>query len=77
MVTADENLPRLNLWILQEIEKAELLKLVLKPEDLHHTLAVIVLDFDQPWEMLNSLQRWMSTLGDTVLDIMKILPSSA
>jgi hypothetical protein len=46
MVTADENLPRMNLWILQESEKAELLKLVLKPEDLQQTCAVIVLDFD-------------------------------
>ena len=54
-----------------------MLKLVLKPEDLQHTCAVIVLDFDQPWEMMNALQRWMSTLGDTILDIMKTLPSSA
>jgi Dynein light intermediate chain (DLIC) len=54
-----------------------LLKLVLKPEDLQHTCAVIVLDFDQPWEMMNALQRWMSTLGDTILDIIKTLPSSA
>lgn len=54
-----------------------MLKLVLKPEDLQHTCAVIVLDFDQPWEMMNALQRWMSTLGDTILDIIKTLPSSA
>lgn len=46
MVTADENLPRLNVWILQEQEKAELIKQVLKPEDLEHTCAIIVLDFD-------------------------------
>ena len=37
---------------------------------------MIVLDFDQPWEMMNALQRWMGTLGETILDIMKQLKSS-
>lgn len=26
-----------------------------------------MLDFDQPWEMLNSLQKWMGALKDTIL----------
>lgn len=34
MVTSEDNLPRMNVWLLQEPEKADLLKLILKPEDL-------------------------------------------
>jgi hypothetical protein len=76
MVTSDDNLPRMNVWYLQEQEKADLLKQVLKPEDLESTCALIVLDFDQPWEMMNALQRWMEALRETVLDLMKLLKSS-
>jgi len=28
---------------------------------------MIVLDFDQPWEIMNSLNRWMSTLTAALL----------
>jgi hypothetical protein len=53
-----------------------LIKQVLRPSDLQYTCAVIVLDFDQPWEMMNALQKWMGTLSETILDIMKSLKSS-
>lgn len=76
LVTSDENLPRMNVWALQDVEKSDLLKVVLKPEDLEYTCALIVLDFEQPWEIMNSLQKWMGALGDTILDIMKQLPLS-
>ncbi len=33
-VTAEENLPKINSWIVQDVEKVDLLPLVLKPEDL-------------------------------------------
>lgn len=46
IVTSDDNLPRMNVWMLQDPEKADLLKMVLKPENLEYTCAVIVLDFD-------------------------------
>jgi hypothetical protein len=46
MVTSDDNLPRMNLWMLQDPEKADLLKMVLKKENLEFTAAMIVLDFD-------------------------------
>lgn len=66
MVSADDNLPRLNVWMLQEPEKADLLKVVLKPEQLEYTAAMIVLDFDQPWEMKESVNKWMRILTDVV-----------
>ena len=32
MVTSDDNLARMNVWLVQDAEKADLLKLVVKPE---------------------------------------------
>lgn len=46
IVTADENLPKLNVWILQDVEKKDLLPSVLRAEDLEYTSAIIMLDFD-------------------------------
>ncbi len=33
-VTSEENLPKINSWIVQDVEKVDLLPLVLTPEDL-------------------------------------------
>ena len=74
IVTSDDNLPRMNVWMLQDTEKADLLKVVMKPENLEYTSAIIVLDFDQPWEMMNALNRWMSLLSEAVLNVMRTLP---
>ena len=74
VVTADDNLPRMNVWTLQDVEKADLLKMMLRPEYLEYSAAVIVLDFDQPWEMMNALNRWMGVLSEAVLGAMKTLP---
>jgi len=46
MVTSEDNLLRINVWHLHDAEKADLMKLVLKPEDLENTCALIILDFD-------------------------------
>lgn len=75
-VNSEDNLPRMNVWMLQDSEKADLLKMVLKPENLEYTAAVIVLDFDQPWEMKDALNKWMSLLSDAILSAMKSLPIS-
>ena len=48
--------------------------MILRPENLEYTSAMIVLDFDQPWEMMNSLNRWIGMLSDAVLKAMKTLP---
>lgn len=74
IVTSDDNLPRMNIWMLQDTEKADLLKMVLNEKNLEYTAAVIVLDFDQPWEMVNSLNKWLSLLNETVLGIIRKLP---
>jgi tRNA A58 N-methylase Trm61 len=66
MVTSDDNLPRMNVWLVQDAEKADLLKMVMKPEQLEYTAAVIVLDFDQPWEMMESLNKWTRLLTEVI-----------
>jgi Dynein light intermediate chain (DLIC) len=48
--------------------------MVMQPENLEYTSAVIVLDFDQPWEMVNALNRWLSILKDAVHNVIRTLP---
>ena len=55
MVGQADGVPKLNVWSVCEDSKWDLLEAVLKPEDLQTTCAVIVLDFDKPWEIMNSL----------------------
>ena len=61
-ITQDESYPKLSIWMLQDEEKKDLLQMILRPEDLLQMSAVIVLDFEEPWEMMNSLHKWMSVL---------------
>lgn len=35
---------------------------------------MIVLDFDQPWEMMESLTKWTSMLTEVIQSFMKELP---
>lgn len=73
IVTADDNLPRMNVWMLQDPEKRELLKVALKPELLETTSALIVIDLDQPWDMKESLFKWMRLLEEVVKDVLNKL----
>jgi hypothetical protein len=73
-VTSEDNLPKINVWVLQDPEKIDLLKSVLRPEHLDYLSAAIVLDLDQPWEIMNSLNRWMSLLDQLVRPLLSQLP---
>ena len=42
----DEGMPKMNVWILENEEKADLLKIALRPEDIMNTCAIIVLDLE-------------------------------
>ena len=75
-ISSGENYPKLNLWLLHDEEKKDLLKQVLVPEDLLQMCALIVLDFEEPWEMMKSLHKWMGVLHETVLTLMPQLPLS-
>ena len=41
---------------------------------LEYMSAMIVLDLDQPWEMMNALNKWMGLLSEVILNMMKTLP---
>ena len=53
---------KMNVWAVSEDEKWDLLECVVKPEDLESTVAVVVLDFDRPWDLMASLKRWLNAL---------------
>jgi hypothetical protein len=40
------------------------------------TCALIMLDFDQPWDMLNSLKKWMGVLEEMIFNMLPKLPLS-
>jgi hypothetical protein len=73
IVTADDNLPRMNIWMLQDLEKRDLLKVALKPELLETTAALIMIDLDQPWDMKEQLFKWMRLLEEIVKDVLNKL----
>ena len=42
----DENLTRINVWIINEPEMSEMISKVLRPEDLENTLAIVIPDLE-------------------------------
>lgn len=71
--TADE-LTRINIWMLQEHKKSGLLRKVLKPADLQYTVAVILLDLSEPWDLMNSLFKWIEVVRELVFSVLPTLP---
>jgi hypothetical protein len=50
----EENLTRINVWVISEEEMAtNMIPKVLTPDDLEYTFAVIVPDLEQPWDLMN------------------------
>lgn len=43
---------RLNVWIINDEDMGKMIPKVLKPEDLEYTFAMIVPDFEQPWDLM-------------------------
>ena len=48
----------------------------MRPENLEYMAALIVLDLDQPWEMINSLNRWLQVLQEVAHSMIGALPLS-
>ena len=47
--------------------------MALKPELLETTAALILIDLDQPWDMKESLFKWMRLLEEIVKDVLNKL----
>lgn len=55
----EENMGRINVWLISEEDMGEMLAKILKPEDLEFTFAIIMPDLDQPWDIMNQCEKWM------------------
>ena len=51
----DENMNRLNVWIVNEPDMGHMLTKVLKPTDLENTFAIICPDLEQPWLIMQQV----------------------
>lgn len=69
VVTSDDNLPKLNIWSLQDSDKSDLLESVIRPADLENTTAVIVLDLEKPGDIMEQLKSWMAALSKCLFNI--------
>ena len=76
-VTTDDNLPKLNIWSVNDSERCELIETVLTPESLPRTAAVICLDFEEPMEIMNHLRAWISALSKTIFNLVPLMEAGA
>lgn len=54
----------------------DLLDLVLKPEMIKNLLLIVNLDWEQPWDFLNELRKWLDFWQSKVWDVIRKLPLS-
>lgn len=69
----EENITRINVWIINEIEMGHMIPKVLTPEDLEYTFAMIVPDLEQPHEIMNHCNKWMDCLKKAIFNISPML----
>lgn len=53
MLNTEENLARINVWVISEEDMGKMIPKVIQPEDLKNTMAIIVPDLEQPWDIMN------------------------
>lgn len=58
----EDNMNRINVWIVNEPDMGHMLTKVLKPEDLQYTFAIIMPDMEQPWLIMQQVNKWMQCL---------------
>jgi len=51
----DQTASKLNVWSIKDPSRIELLKRMLKPEDLSKLCVLVLVDFSEPWELMNSM----------------------
>jgi hypothetical protein len=69
VVTTDDNLPKLNIWSVNDSERSELIESVITPASLARTAAIICLDFEEPMEIMNNLRTWISALSKMIFNL--------
>jgi dynein light intermediate chain 1 len=62
--TTDDLIARLGIWNLDGvIWQSQLLPFVLNKKNIEDTLVMIVLDLSKPWDVLDSLDKWMEVIS--------------
>lgn len=65
----EETKSRINVWLVTEPDMGYMLTKVLKPEDLEHTIAIILPDMEQPWDLMQQCKKWMDVLKENIFKI--------
>ncbi|EGG17761.1 dynein light intermediate chain [Cavenderia fasciculata] len=68
--SSEDPIARTNFWTLEgETEHNELLKFALNSDNIANSMVVITLDFSQPWNIVDSLKRWLHILEEHIKTI--------
>lgn len=68
-VQKQDILTRVNVWQLEgEREHDSLLKFAVNKDNFHKLAIMITLDFSKPWDIVDSLKKWLETLEKHIKD---------
>jgi len=68
----DDTISRMNLWQVEgEVEYSGLLNFALGKNVIGRSIAVIVLDFSQPWNLVQDLNKWLKVLTTHIESVQK------
>lgn len=70
IVDPEDNTSKLNVLTVADSQNMDLVETVLKPAYLENLVVAIVLDLDQPWDLMQSLQKWMKALQSLLFRIL-------
>ena len=70
-----EPIARLNVWVLDgDTAHKNLLKFALNAQTIEHAMVIITIDLSQPWDLVESLTKWLQVLEEHVKQIFSALP---
>eukprot|EP01133_Synstelium_polycarpum_P013434 gene13434-15832_t len=65
--TSEDPIGRTNIWTLEgETAHHDLLKFALSSQNIGQSMIVITLDFSQPWNIVDSLKKWLGILEEHI-----------
>ena len=73
-IQVEDNTAKVDVWTMHDCENADLLETVINPQAMENLCAAIVLDLNQPWELMNQLRKWLKVLQDTIFKLMPEMP---
>ncbi|KAK5582137.1 hypothetical protein RB653_003720 [Dictyostelium firmibasis] len=70
--TSEDPVGRINYWSLEgEASQNDLLKFSINKENIKNCMVIITLDFSQPWNLVESLKKWLGILEEHIKSIFK------